>query len=696
MCASAASACVWESPERWHIFEFDAPSFGAKFRADNDDYWKAYQKSDKEYWWFSFDDLKKAASKRGDSRMLRYLNALQEYDEISSSISGDSWEYPTRQQLNERNQAIRKLLALSKRQAEMGGKLSDRWLLLAMRANMLLGNYADNIWLWTTAAAKAPSGYVKDMMRNVYANALLHSGKNVEAWNIYADQNDDESLVWSARKYTNLAGIKSLYEKYPDAPVFKFLLSKYINTLQDVVDIYYDNLHSEQQSAEDLAWELSNYWEDIVGKAYAPISDDYKTEINDFIAFADSVSHSPATASPAMWESAAALCSYYIGDYAKAKSQITDAMAMPGTQEVKDLARRVRMLVLTETEDLNSADFKRLMAGELSWLGQEMKSSKSYVAGHALDRVLNLGLARNYERLGDKATATLLTIARKCVGIDYSTPSQIIIGELYPLSSDEMKVIFAMLDNPGGDAMIEYAAANIPLSADLRNDILGTKLLQEGRWEDALAYLEQVSTDFLNNQEISFYAARRDYNVPAWNGFQVVGDNNYEAYSKPRHLKRNAKVDFCKEMIALEKQARLASTSALDDILMRQAAALYQASRFGQCWYLSQYGYSAFEEGLIADNELAGAARKLLLQCAQSADSKTRAKALFALAFIAPDSWQTSDYDWDSGRLVTHIHRDSEQYDYYNRLNTLLRSQPAAALPEISRCDVLRQFRRYI
>ena len=698
LCVQGAMACAWTAPERWYMYEYDTPTFSDYFQIENLKYWNSYCKPEQPMFWFNLEDVKEAASKKSDTQMLGYLDALGKYIALSESVSSDSWEYPSAEDLAKRKRTLDGILAECGR--HRSGALSDRWLLLEMRANMLRGNYAANVKAWEDKGKDAPAGYVKEMMRNIYANALLHTGRKVDAWNVYAAQNDRQSLLWSARKYTNLAGIKYLYNIYHDAPVLKYLLERYVNTIQDVVDMYYDNLHARIEAHEreqSMNSDLANYWEMISGDAYARIDKDYMGEIKEFIKFADDVANDKDTANPCMWETASALCSYYIGEYRQAGSMIDRAMVMAGDSDTRDMARRVRMLISTSTHDIASPEFKQLITNELRWLDSEIAKGGSDAPKDARDRILNLGLAKNYEAQGDTGMANLVSLCRDYVAADKRYAVNVMTADIYPHSSREIEALYATLANPGDDPLVAYAASKIELTEDFKNDILGTKYLQEGRWAEALPYLQKVSQEYLDAQPIAFYAARRDYNIPAWYGFQTVGDSDYEETSKLQHLKRNAKVDFCRDMLRLETEAEKAKGAEKDKLALAQAAAMYQASRFGQCWYLSQYGFTKYEEPPVLDTELAGMSISLLRQCARSADPKVRAEALFGLVYVAPDRWMTETTDWTSPgfKTIVTVNTGSKQYSALAALNDMLKANPAAQTVEMSRCDVLRQWRKH-
>lgn len=700
---SQAYSCMSEPSERWYMYSFGSPEFSSYFQEENLKYWNGYCNSEEPFYYAYMPAMKKAANAKNDAPMLSYLNALEQYLNVADELSRDSWDYPTAEQLAKRKQTLTDILSTCRQ--HRSGQLADRWLLLEMRANMMSGNYSENVALWRTRGEKASAGYVKEMMRNVYANALLNTGDKVGAWNIYAGQNDNQSLLWSARKYTNLAGIKELHSRYPDAPVHKFLLEKYVNSVQDVVDMYNDNLHHKLRYVEEpdiygtsgTGWDeaYAYYWNDISGKAYAQIDKDYMKEITEFIAFSDSVARLKATVNPCMWETASALCSYFLGYYAQARERIGNAMAMNADRDTKDMARRIRMLIATSSDDIASSEFKSFITKELAWLDGEIEKKESNILTNARDRILNLGLARNYEGQHNCDMTRLVALCRDYVRAHEDYVLSSMTQDIYPNKSADIMRLFSTLRNPGNDPLAQYVASKVVLSDDFKNDILGTKLLQEGKWEQALPYLKRVSMRYLNSQAIAFYAARRNYKIPAWNGFQTVGDNNYEETQKPVSLQRNVKVDFCNDMIRLANEAKTATQRRKERIALEEAVALYQASRFGQCWYIAQYGFSNYEEHPVAADELAGKAIARLHQCEKSADPKVRAAALFALVYAAPDKWKTEEWDWSNDKLNLFIHRNSAQYAALNRLNNFLAANPSARLPEISRCDVLKQWRKY-
>ena len=372
-------------------------------------------------------------------------------------------------------------------------------------------------------------------------------------------------------------------------------------------------------------------------------------------------------------------------------------MTMKSDTDTKDMARRIRMLLATSSDDITTPTFKRFITDELAWLDGQIEKSGSNTLINARDRILNLGLTKGYEERGDRPLACLMRICRDYLGANPEYALNPMRDDIFPNTSGDITELYATLENPGDDPLKRYAASRIKLTDDFKNDILGTKYLQEGEWEKAISYLQKVSMDYLDNQPIAFYAARRDYTIPAWNGHQTVKDSDYEETMKPQHLKRNAKVDFCNYMLRLEDEAKDASPARKDEIGLQQAAALYQASRFGQCWYLSQYGFTQYEKYPICEKELAGRALAHLRECAKSSDPKVKAAALFGMIYASPDRWMTETSRWNGHDYTTQltVNRNSGQYALLTALDKTLTANPESLLPEISRCDVLRQWRKH-
>lgn len=166
--------------------------------------------------------------------MQRYMKLLDSYLQVCDEVSYDSWDYPTKEQLTKRKSTLNSI----RNSATMAMKTGLRELnaLMVMRANMMLGYDQANISFWNSTAQNLPKGVWREVARNIYARALLNTGKRIEACNIYAEQGDMQSIKWSMRNYRNLAGIQKIYLDDPNSPTLIYLVQDFVNNVQETLD----------------------------------------------------------------------------------------------------------------------------------------------------------------------------------------------------------------------------------------------------------------------------------------------------------------------------------------------------------------------------------------------------------------------------------------------------------------------------
>ncbi len=682
---ASSHACGYEDfSEKYYMFSYCDNSFASNYHTAMDRFWQDYTGKDYRP---GFEELIKTAVNKKDMAMQIYLQHLQKYDDISSQIQ-DSWSYPTAIELAQRKSQLRSIVNVA--QHNLSGKYGNRWALLLMRANMLLNNHQANITFFTTRTKQYPADCYKDMMRNIYARDLLLTGKKQQAWNIYAEQNDQQSLLWSVRKFTNLAGIKTICQENPNAPVLNYLVQTYVNRVQTAIDARENELPYIDYS--NVAW----------GQAYASLSENQNMEFKNFVEYAKQVAQGGKTKVPCMWMSAASLVNYFIGNYSGAKACIDEAMDMKGTEAMKDNARRIRMIVEPMVADIQSADFKSFMAAELRWLDSQVKGTENTPEAEARERIIKHGLAEQYKRRGDESMHLALCAVTDFNDYDrfsewyggrfnYSSPS---FGIINKMTATEVEQYFAMLDN-ANDPLQQYLSAKLSrrYDANFRNDLLGTKFIAENRPADALPYLQKVDMNYVESQAISYYAAHRNFRTPYWDGFQSIDapmwDDNGNIKTYP--LKQNVKVVFCKELVSMLNKYGAADADSRKQLAYKLANYYYQASYKGQCWFLTHYGQSIMDEQNPKEANFPEIARKYLAEAASSNDTNLKMSALFAQIAIAPDQWVTYDYD-DNYDLVAHVQRNSQQYSALKALDAYTR-EVGFEKTFISNCDVIKQFR---
>lgn len=665
-----------------------------------DKFWEDYTNGEVKQWKWHADDIYAYAKRKGDAEMLRYLDELNKYLDISDQL-GESWSYPTKEELQARKQALSSMIA--KADAYKGKRLRNQWMLLRMRANMVMGNHQYNIDYWERTASKAAdAGVYRDMMQNIYAGALMKTGKRLKACNLFAEQGDMLSLKWAMRKYRNLAGIKVIYNEDANMPSLNYLVQDFVNNSQETLDQIRENNTGDWNAAEDAEWMQSIDARTIL-----------KQEGQQFMAFAGKVLAERKTASPALWKAAIGELLYLYGDNDAAYNTLTEAMTMNGTQRMKDNARAIRIVASVGSEHFFQNDYQPWLIEEMKWLEKMRKEEPGYYNhyGEVIERLIYEELVPRYEKTGQKNLSAALialavrsranwdkeAIANESVeeyednwNYNYSDDYYAILNRM---TGDELVKFYQWLTRKSEGALEAWAKQSMDISEEYYYDLIGTHYIAEGRFADAIGYLEKVSPKFMEGQNISFLLANRDYTKPRWSGRQAFmkGVNTEGAHLAT--LTKNPKLEFCKEMVELEKQLKKARKDKRAKVAYDLATRYYQASSWGDCWYLSHYGWSCMDTVATNEKDFIKTTIALLNESKQSKDAKLKMESLYALAFIPLDQWAEEKYDWQTDKYYYIPNKSSRQYQ---ALQTFVDFQQANNLPMLaymSKCDVLKRFR---
>ena len=174
-----AAACVAEGPTHnrymFSVYRHNALTDGPAFLYDIDRYWQTYTGNDGPcgigFYKWNRDEIMSTARKKNDTAMIAYLTLFNRYFKTCEAYTEDAWNYPTKQQMAQRQKSFQNVLAAAK--AYRGTALRPQYVLLQMRANMMLGYNNANIALWNSTASRLAESPWRDAMRNIYARALL-------------------------------------------------------------------------------------------------------------------------------------------------------------------------------------------------------------------------------------------------------------------------------------------------------------------------------------------------------------------------------------------------------------------------------------------------------------------------------------------------------------------------------------------
>ncbi len=671
----------WFRPNYYMFSVFNRDLMSNNFADRTRQYWVDYTGSDQANWaseiitsvnTAEFDKsdniIVKTAVERKDTETINYLKALIQY--FNSDGSDDSeWNYPTKAEMAQRKATI--AAVAQKARTYTGSRYRNQYALLLMRSNMTAGKHQDNITYWNNTASKLKSSVYKDWMKDIYAGALLNTGQKDKACEIYAELGDMTSIKYCVRKKRNLKGIKEEYAANPNSPTLVFLVQDFVNNTQETLD---------------------NGSDPEVMK-YVEATGIYQQEINDFINFAGDVLDEGKTKSPAMWEAARGFVNYMAGNQADAVNQLKNAQNLNGTQRMKDNARACLMLASIKSAQPTDDYFDYLL-GEYKWLdkmagfGPNEEGDIHY--SDVFERVTYDNLVPQLNEWGEPYMAMALLGAANARSVasagEYATM-------LDDISSSELEAFEHYLSQDDHNAFEKWITKDCKLEAIKFNDLMGTKLVREGEFQGAINYLEKVPLNYISKQGISYYMARKDYNKEIW-----INKRQFLSFldEEPTNVSANAKLNYCRDMVALDNQIAQADGEVKNELLYRKANLLYQASHKGDCWYLAHYSNGAYSEPAKSEFDFIGTSRRLLRAIERNTSNlELMQKCVFAQTFITGETsgyCVIADYDWNTRQYSYSLDENMPHYRAMTRLFEFNGAHPELTADYISKCDIMKQF----
>lgn len=691
-------ACAGMGTHNYYLFSvFNREKMGQSLFTERlDAFWKNYTNGLVDEWRWHDKEIYAYAQQKGDKDMVAYLDELKKYLDISDQMQ-ETWDYPTKEQLAERKQTLQNMIV--KADAHRNGKMGVQWRLLRMRANMVLGKHQDNLTYWHNVASQLSPSVYKDMMQNIYAGALMNTGNRIEACNEFARQGDMLSMKWGMRNYRNIAGIKTIYAENPNMAVLSYLVQDFVNNAQETLDSYTKDEKGEMIPVDDE-------WMRMVDARVAS-----KQDVDEFIGFAQKVLKEKKTDSPALWKAAIGELQYLYGHHDEAMKTLDEAVKMAGTQRMKDNARAIRLVASVGSKRFQKSSYQKWVVEEMRWLVTKSKEDGGYYNHYreVMDRLIYTELSPRYEKMGDKNLANALLALYENDSVMWGEQSESMPDnswnpnysgyyyyELCELSADQLVDYYQWLKKKSKGELEAWAKQAVRMEDNYYLDLIGTRYMSEGKFDKAIDYLKNIPWSFLEGQNISYYMAHRDYSKPRWEGRQRFGKDVVTEGAHLATLSKNPKLDFCKDIVNMEAQLPVARQGVREDLAYKLATRYFQASVYGDCWYLTDYGWSSYidtlstKERLFVDKTI-----EYLNISKQSTDMQMRLKSLYALAYIPVEPWCDEDYNWQTGATTYLPLRDNHQYKALNELDHFLSIHKNISTPNyVSKCDVLRMFRK--
>ena len=664
-------ACGGGGTDNYYLFSpFVGNNFRNRVQEICNENWKAYLGSTSEYFWFDADEVIKAAQQKGDDLMVSYVQNLQKYLKCVG-VEQDKqyeWNYPSKEDLAAQKrdlQAVR-TYALGKTKS----KLRSQHALLYMRCNMMLGQHSENVTYWEQTAKDFIETVYKDMMKNIYAGALYKTGREAEAGELFAEMDDEESLMTQFYKKRSYLAISQHYKQNPTSKALPWLLKDFVNNAQEAADAV-------------------NGGGGSVGKQF--IRDINKQESWQMQQFCEMVVREGKTDCPIMWKSAKAWLEFLAGNQKEAANDILEAVKLDGTARMKDNAH-VLMLYITAAQAKPSEAFDDYLADELQWLRQ--KGNEDGFFRDAENRLTNYVLIPHYR-------STPVRLAAICQAL-YSGGSGFDIDTLN-VSSTEKYLFYT--NTPAKNKLDKYLKANLHENDTVLSELIGTKYMRLCQWDKAIQWLKDIPISFYNehrSSEYRYYSILRQYDVEPWIKRQWLKSD--EAWEKDLKWWKHIKLDFCKEMQMMEGSLNLLKGKAYDQRCYNLAIYYAQASVHGDCWWLMRDFKGAYDKVRVNEVDFGQKAYEMLQKAAMSSDQALKQKALFAMGWrelygILPYSesngklWREKVWDSDKSEYVDKVNSSGPQYRAFQALYDLTGDQPQEDY--IRKCDEYVQFLKY-
>ena len=543
-------ACAGGGTDNYYLF---SPYIGNNFKSRVEkicnDNWKAYLGSTEEYFWFNADEVIKAAQQKGDALMVSYIQNLQKYLDCVDIEQRKQyeWNYPTKEDIEGQKRTLQtvRTYALGKTKT----KLRSQHALLYMRCNMILGQHQENVTYWEQTASQFIETVYKDMMKNIYAGALYKTGREAEAGELFAEMDDEESLMTQFYKKRSYLAISQHYKQNPTSKALPWLLKDFVNNAQEAADAV-------------------NGGGGSIGKQF--IRDINKQESWQMQQFCELVVREGKTDCPIMWKSAQAWLEFLAGDQKKAAKDILDAVKLEGTDRMKDNAR-VLLLYITAAQAKPGEAFDDYLADELQWLKQKQEGEGGSFFLEAENRLTSKVLVPHYRSNSIRLTAISRALFSTGCGFDLDTLN---------VGSTEKYLFYT--NTPANNKLDKFLKATLHENDTVLSDLIGTKYMRICQWDKAIQWLKDIPLSFYNDycsREYRYYSVYRHYNVEPWMKRQWL--NTDEAWEKNVQWWKNLKLDFCKEMQMMEGSLNLLKDKAYDQRCYNLATYYAQASIHG-------------------------------------------------------------------------------------------------------------------
>lgn len=581
---------------------------------------------------------------QGKTEAIEYLRLNAEL--LSLQEAASSWDYK-KVTPADYEALMRQIDAL-----KANGELNRRKTFLRMRCLFSLKDYDACMRLWDNFASKWDPSPLRRRMEGYVAGIYYRRKQYDKAIPMFFDLGDDGSIQLCVNRMLANTSIEQEYTKDPNSPILGYILEDYAN-------YYY---HAKR----------NDYWEP--GKDN-PIWTTVTQDAQRNIALAQRVVREGKAKDLQMWQAFAGFLQLVDGQAQTAYQTFSQAEALRGGGVVGQCLRAYKFVAALQMPD-KIPGFEPYMVNELHyWMDQNQFSSE--VEGHTRYSLTEVEFNPYVQQYVDTKGDPMLSFSAETTLIPYAygkvnremTLDEVLAFRQY-LSQESHSDLEAFFK--------QHSYAN-QVSEDEFNELIGTKLIRLGRFNEASQYLAKVSQEYISHMAISNYLRSRHMPTTPF-----VREEYSEPDYAPELNTQNKKLLFCQHMIELQQTIASTSGEVKARAELEMANWLFQASSGGDFWAISEYSWSYYDP---KHNELSLLAIELLQDALRHThDYNTQVECNFGLAAIDVRDESALCYDSQNNRNV--IATQSTQLQAYQ----WLRQQTDRSHPLFETCDWLKLY----
>lgn len=603
-----------------------------------------------------------------DGEAAEFLLLAKKCEETRAKMC-DPWYYPAKK--DPEKLSLDDIIKEAK--AYKGKRFADRYVLQILRAMFSLKRYDDCVNYWNEIGASMPDNIIHRLSLRYVAGAYYNRGEIETAMRFFGEAQDVESVLYCAQK-EGVDGLTCLYENVPASPVLRAKVERAMINLESSAWNYNQKRH-QITDEEDL--ERVKY----IHQLSLRIAQEGKVDDQDLwyytAAFAEHLMGCNANAAWTLAKGEKSKGSEYIKESIRVFKLYLAALGPYTTTYEADMVSGIKWLDGKIVEHLDEARSETISHGmyytqiNMSyyyWNDMLRKIVHSAIVPRLMQSN-KADIAIAFSNMADNYIFKLVnqidvewSASRRVTLDEYRTDCSFnsidFSNETFNLM-DKMKVesiidYVHILENPKNDVQ-RYLNSKGFTSKDYFKEIIGTRMIREMRYADAVKWLSQVPSNYqtqLNTFRNGFF--RFDPFLPERTLINDQADYKY---------------NFAREMLSLENAIADTKDPNRKAMLITRYATGMKNS-FGNTWALAFYGlsdndYSPYHEPTIFSIEkdkgftkAEGLYKQALALCH---DKETAAQVNYFLG-----NRKTVVTKYKTTRTAAYIHGHCDTYSDYH------------------------------